>query len=583
MRRQYERKQTNFYDLDKLKEIPIQEVLRDFYGIESTPKGAHRAFCDIRGEKTPSCCLYLDTNSYCDFGDSNRGGNVINLVQQLSNVGFAEAAELLAQRYGIASERREVNAFPTSHEFKRINIEYDLATKNFDFDLDKYSLEKTKEFSQKYAMSVKELSEKYPNVYHNMLRSRAVTHIDFMRNNYYRSLYLGHLLCSDLGTELSDQMVKELQEDIKELDRMENIINRAITDKKLLPYKAHKYDVKTDLLKILNGQIEYQTGNIDYVSLKAGANKANKNLFYQKEPFNLFYQKVPFNDFMDFEKDLNFEFAAFVNGKNKEVNIITRADNRKALLDVLNSHRGQVETVKSNADMHVLSSKEKAPPHIQEQKYNTVVVNLFAGPGAGKTTCAWEIASSLKKKGVITEYVSEVAKEYAWDNDLEMLDGSLKNQRQLLEEQDRRVQRLMGKVEVIVTDSPILLNMTYLKEQNEEFQNDVLNRFGRQNNFNVFVERGQDYETAGRIHDYADAVRIDSNIENLLKDNDFYYKKYPHAQIKRCTNNIYNYVQRANGRQIKKTVGKEQDFISQYCRRVAQNQRLLQKELEVIR
>ena len=27
----------------------------------------------------------------------------------------------------------------------------------------------------------------------------------------------------------------------------------------------------------------------------------------------------------------------------------------------------------------------------------TVVVNLFAGPGAGKTTCAWAIASELKK------------------------------------------------------------------------------------------------------------------------------------------------------------------------------------------
>lgn len=574
MRRQYERKQTNYYDLDKLKEIPIQEVLRDFYGIESTQKGAHRAFCDIRGEKTPSCCLYLDTNTYCDFGDSNRGGNVINLVQQLSNVGFAEATELLAQRYGIASERREVNAFPTSHEFKRINIEYDLATKNFDFDIDKYGLEKTKEFSQKYAMSVKELSEKYPNVYHNMLRSRAIPYIDSMRNDYYRSLYSGHNLCSDFETELTNRMVQELQEKIKDLDRMENIVKRAITDKKTLPYKAKKYDVQTDLLKILNGQIEYQTGNIDYVTLKSEATKANKSLFYQK---------VPFNDFINFNNDLNFEFAAFVNGKSKEVNIITRSDNRKALLDVLNSPRGQAESVKNNADTNVLSSEEKAPLHIQEKEYNTVVVNLFAGPGAGKTTCAWEIASSLKKKGVVTEYVSEVAKEYAWDNDLEMLDGSLKNQRRLLEEQDRRIQRLMGKVEVIVTDSPILLNMTYIKEQNEDFQNDVLNRFGQQNNFNVFVERGQDYETAGRIHDYADAVRIDSNIENLLQNNKFYYKKYPHAQIKRCTNNIYNYVQRANGRQINKSVRKEQDFISQYCKRVAQNQRFLQKELEVAR
>lgn len=47
----------------------------------------------------------------------------------------------------------------------------------------------------------------------------------------------------------------------------------------------------------------------------------------------------------------------------------------------------------------------------------TLVVNLFAGPGAGKTTCAWEIAAELKKLGVHTEYVPEYAKELVWDED----------------------------------------------------------------------------------------------------------------------------------------------------------------------
>lgn len=41
----------------------------------------------------------------------------------------------------------------------------------------------------------------------------------------------------------------------------------------------------------------------------------------------------------------------------------------------------------------------------------TVIVNLFGGPGAGKTTCAWEIAAELKKAGLVVEYVSEVAKD----------------------------------------------------------------------------------------------------------------------------------------------------------------------------
>ena len=43
----------------------------------------------------------------------------------------------------------------------------------------------------------------------------------------------------------------------------------------------------------------------------------------------------------------------------------------------------------------------------------TLIVNAFGGPGVGKTTCCWEIASELKKRGIITEYVSEYAKEYS--------------------------------------------------------------------------------------------------------------------------------------------------------------------------
>ena len=50
----------------------------------------------------------------------------------------------------------------------------------------------------------------------------------------------------------------------------------------------------------------------------------------------------------------------------------------------------------------------------------TIIVNLFAGAGAGKTTCAWEIASELKKRGIETEYVSEYAKELVWDNNMEI-------------------------------------------------------------------------------------------------------------------------------------------------------------------
>jgi len=42
---------------------------------------------------------------------------------------------------------------------------------------------------------------------------------------------------------------------------------------------------------------------------------------------------------------------------------------------------------------------------------NTIVINAFAGPGAGKTTSCLEIAEKLKKQGFVTEYVQEYAKQ----------------------------------------------------------------------------------------------------------------------------------------------------------------------------
>ena len=61
---------------------------------------------------------------------------------------------------------------------------------------------------------------------------------------------------------------------------------------------------------------------------------------------------------------------------------------------------------------------------------NTMVVNCYAGPGAGKTTCAWEVASQLKKKGINTEYVSEYAKELVWEGKYDVLE----NQEHLFDE-----------------------------------------------------------------------------------------------------------------------------------------------------
>ena len=114
---------------------------------------------------------------------------------------------------------------------------------------------------------------------------------------------------------------------------------------------------------------------------------------------------------------------------------------------------------------------------------NTLIINLFGGPAAGKTTCAWEIASKLKKQRLVTEYVSEYAKELVWDEKYDLLDGSEANQRHIFEVQTHRVERLVGKVDAVVTDATLLNSLVYGKEVSSTFRDLPICSFDRDGPF----------------------------------------------------------------------------------------------------
>ena len=180
----------------------------------------------------------------------------------------------------------------------------------------------------------------------------------------------------------------------------------------------------------------------------------------------------------------------------------------------------------------------------------TVVVNMFAGPGAGKTTCAWEVASELKKKGFITEYVAEYAKELVWEKNYTMLDGTLQHQRQLLTEQAHRLARLDGQVDFIVTDSPLFLNALYYTkgspERKKAYTDEVYRAFSSYENFSVFIKRGKHFEKAGRIHNLEQSKRIDQEIKNLLQEYHVFYGIYTYETVHLVVDNCIRTYRRVN-------------------------------------
>lgn len=51
-------------------------------------------------------------------------------------------------------------------------------------------------------------------------------------------------------------------------------------------------------------------------------------------------------------------------------------------------------------------------------KRKTIAVNLFGGPGSGKSTQALGVTYKLKVNGINCEYASEHAKDLVWREDM---------------------------------------------------------------------------------------------------------------------------------------------------------------------
>ena len=139
--------------------------------------------------------------------------------------------------------------------------------------------------------------------------------------------------------------------------------------------------------------------------------------------------------------------------KDNEDYLVTVAER---LLEIRHENRQQENEIQTEQTQISNSSHKESPVH------KTIVINAFGGPGSGKTTACLDITSMLKKRGFKAEYVQKYAKELIWDKNFEMLDGSEKNQKIILKEQQKRMDKLMGKVDFIVTDAPLLLNTIYL-------------------------------------------------------------------------------------------------------------------------
>lgn len=192
----------------------------------------------------------------------------------------------------------------------------------------------------------------------------------------------------------------------------------------------------------------------------------------------------------------------------------------------------------------------------------TVVINAFGGPGSGKTTSCLDICAQLKKEGYNAEYVQEVAKELVYDNRMDLLDGSEAHQFDMLKEQMKRMDRLIGQTDFIVTDSPILLNAVYNQELTSAYNDMVSQLHNQYSNFSFFMKRDEkEFQEEGRIHNLEQSRQKDREIKDMLKEREIFYGTYSHETIGVVVKNaVANFKNLSEKKEKHKAAGTKKHF-----------------------
>ena len=144
-----------------------------------------------------------------------------------------------------------------------------------------------------------------------------------------------------------------------------------------------------------------------------------------------------------------------------------------------------------------------------------LVINFFAGAGAGKSTISADVFCKLKKLGYRCELVNEFAKELILSGNLEPLNDQI----YLFAEQLHRL-RSYDKhgTQIAICDSPLVLSLVYDRNhEGKEFSDLVWKQFNSYKNLNYMLERIDGFWQAdGRVGNESIARQKDVEIIGLL-------------------------------------------------------------------
>lgn len=154
----------------------------------------------------------------------------------------------------------------------------------------------------------------------------------------------------------------------------------------------------------------------------------------------------------------------------------------------------------------------------------TNLINIYGPPGSGKSTLAAELYAHMKQKGYSVELVREEIKDWAWQGKKPtVFEQVYITNKQMLTESN-----LYGKVEFLITDSPLALGNFYCQYyHNSDALEDLASctyNTARVKNLvskviNLYVPINENiYNTEGRYSSLEEAIKLDEELKKHLTD-----------------------------------------------------------------
>jgi len=167
-----------------------------------------------------------------------------------------------------------------------------------------------------------------------------------------------------------------------------------------------------------------------------------------------------------------------------------------------------------------------------------IIINLFAGPGSGKSTVAAGLFNYFKKNGYNCELAPEVAKDLTYSRS-----RAINNQFFISASQYQEIFKVIdywdsiGEKGILIMDSPIIIGLAFYEFNTGIFDKSLkdivfskflpeLNKDFIFKNINIFLDNSNiSYNPVGRNETKLESSNINFMIKNLLKNNKISYKK----------------------------------------------------------